>query len=141
VPRVPASLPVTSAALAALVCLGALVGCSDSEPTPEDAACDARDALGEQVRQLADDVAAADLGQARDDLAAVRADYEDLRSDLGLLRTELRDELRPDVEALQAAMATLTGARSLDEIRTGLDAVTTAVHGIVDQVTTTLDCD
>ena len=102
--------------------------------------CDARTELRDSLDAVADDVRAANFGEASDDLSAVGDAYDELAAAVGDLAQEERDALAPQVDALESDIAALTDVQSLDELSAGLDAVVSQADGIYDDITDTLNC-
>lgn len=121
--------------LAGTVLLGA---CSDE--SAGERVCDDRSELREQVQDVMDDVAAGNLGDARDGLDDVRQGYDELRSSVGDLAADERDELQPQVDELESQIAALGDAESADDLSATASQAVDSAKSILRQVGATLDC-
>jgi hypothetical protein len=127
----------------AAVAMTLLAACGDSDsssPTAEEQVCSAEAALSASVDQVAEDVKALNLGQAKDGWQSVRDDAAQLLDAVGGLASETQSELKPLVEELQTTVSSVTDATSLEELGSTLDSAEQQLNQIVSTATTSLDC-
>ena len=126
-------------ALAAVTFAAGLGACSDDE-SASDQVCEDRADLGEQMDDVADELAAGNLGEAREEMGDVEDDLGDLQSSLEDLSAEQRQELAPEVDELESQVADLGEAESLDDLSAGADEAVTSVESILGQISDSLSC-
>jgi hypothetical protein len=130
-----------STVLAPLVAVGLLaVAGACSEETASDQVCDARSDLGEGVEETADDLAAGNLGDARDSLDDVQEDYDELADAMDDLVGEQGEELAPQFEDLEQEIEDLGNAESADELGSQVDEALSRAESILGQIGDELDC-
>jgi hypothetical protein len=123
----------------ALALVLVLTACSGDSSAADDA-CAAKDELSQAIRKVVDDVRAANLGDARDDLEVVRARAADLRDALSDLAEKQRDRLRPQADQLKDDLEQLRNASSLDDLRAGLASAASSASDLVSRLDADLDC-
>lgn len=130
------------AAMAAVV-VTLLAACGDSgssSPTAEEQVCSAEAALSASVEQVAEDVKALNLGQARDSWQTVQDDAAQLVDAVDELASETQAELEPLVTELRTTVSSVTDATSLEELGSTLDSAEQQLSQIVSTATKSLDC-
>jgi hypothetical protein len=131
--------PAVASLIAALALLAG--ACSDDDSGSASAqVCDARAAVDDSLGNVADDVAAGNLGDARDDLDEAEKDLDNLRAAVNDLAEGEREDLAPEVDQLESDIADLTDADSLDALGTQVDSVMSQAGSIIDQIASSLDC-
>lgn len=103
--------------------------------------CDARSELRDSLDAVADDVRAANFGDASDEISNVRDAYDELAAAVNDLGQQQREALAPQVDALESDLASLQEAQSLDDVSASLDAVMSQAESIYEEITDTLSCD
>src|SRR5580765_6124734 len=105
----------------ALVILTAAAGCGTDEKSASEQVCDARKDLSDSVDKVADEVKAGNLGDAKDDLAAVSSSFADLASAFGKLTDQQKSDLQQQVDKLKSDANALTDASTKDELSSAVD--------------------
>jgi hypothetical protein len=111
------------------------------EDSAEDRACEAGEDLREAVTDVKEDVAAANFGDARNELDDVTSSFNELRDAVTDLADEQDTALQPAVDQLSAEVSALSEATSVEDLGSRIDAVLTSAQGIYDQVASAVDCD
>jgi hypothetical protein len=134
----------TLAILATLAALG-LASCGDDDQSSveaaRDEACDARSEVRDGLDAVAEDIRAGNLGDAQDDIAALRDDLVELGTAVADLTEEQRAAVQPQVDAISDAL----GAISLDDlgsVEAAFDTVRAEVDTALDTIESSsgLDC-
>ena len=111
------------------------------EESASDRACDAADDLRESVADVQADAAAANFGDARNELDEVSTSFNQLRDAVTDLADEQDEALEPSIDQLSADVSALTQATSLADLGTRIEAVLTDAQGIYDEVASMLQCE
>jgi len=114
-------------------------GCGSSK-SASNKVCDAGSDLRQAVTKVTDDLAAANLGAARDDLGAVKDAFGHLQDAAGELKTEAKQAISPSVDAVSSAITSLTNAQSFADVKTAATSVASSLQSLYTQITDTLKC-
>jgi peptidoglycan hydrolase CwlO-like protein len=122
-----------------VVTFAALLGaCSDESASDE--VCDDRADLRDRMGEIADDLAAGNLGDAEEALGDAQDDLDELKSSLDDLSAEQRQELEPEVAELETQVNALTEAESVDDLSARAGDVADTAESILGQIGDSLSC-
>jgi hypothetical protein len=123
--------------VAALAVAGA---CSDDNPSASDRACDARDEMSEQWDAVRSAVSSGDFDEARASATELRTAASEFRTAVGVIPTDVRDEVQPYVESLQVAVDGLDEVTTIADFQDQLQTVGAEFDALFDQVRVRLRC-
>jgi len=132
-----------SAVALVLVLGGGLAACSEDKSAEQkavDAVCDNRAALETSIEKVKDDLTAGNFGDANDELAKVKDNFEDLVSSVKDLTKERADEVQPEVDDLKDTIDRLANADNFGELGSALDDLGPKLEAVVKAIDTNLDC-
>lgn len=131
-------VPATAAGLLLVTLLG---GCGKNDvPGAQSAVCDARSKLQTSFQQVADDLQAGNLGDAKTSLAAVTANLAALVVAQQGLAQDKKDQIKPKLDAIKATVVSVGNANSMAEAGAILDSAKAQMQDLVDTVGTSAGC-
>ncbi len=131
-------VPATAAGLLLVTLLG---GCGKNDvPGAQAAVCDARSKLQTSFQQVADDLQAGNLGDAKTSLAAVTANLAALVVAQQGLAQDKKDQIKPKLDAIKATVVSVGNANSMAEAGAILDSAKAQMQDLVDTVGTSAGC-
>ena len=131
-------VPATAAGLLLVTLLG---GCGKNDvPGAQSAVCDARSKLQTSFQQVADDLQAGNLGDAKTSLAAVTANLAALVVAQQGLAQDKKDQIKPKLDAIKATVVSVGNANSMAEAGAILDSTKAQMQDLVDTVGTSAGC-
>jgi hypothetical protein len=124
-------------ALVAVLVLGA---CSSDEPSARDNVCDTRAELSDQIDDVRTSLAEGDLDAARTAITEIPGTVAELRGLSDDLSTEVRADVQPQIDSLQAAVAGLGDVNNLPDLGDQLNTIMAELDATVDQIRVGLNC-
>jgi hypothetical protein len=98
------------------------------------AVCDARSQLSTDYDALVNDLKAANLGDAKNQLQAVSADVDAVATAIQGLAADKKAAVQPHVDALQSTLGSLGQAGSLSELATGINTAKEQFTAVLDSL-------
>lgn len=127
----------SAVALVAVLVLGA---CSSDEPSASDNVCDTRAELSDQVDDVRTSLSEGDVDAARTALAEIPGTVAELRSLSDELTAEVRADVQPQLDSLEAAVAGLGDVSNLPDLGDQLSTVFAELDATLDQIRVGLNC-
>jgi hypothetical protein len=127
---------VVSAFVAVLV-LGA---CSSDEPSARDNVCDTRAELSDQIDDVRTSLGEGDLEATRTAIAEIPGTVAELRSLSDDLSAEVRADVQPQLDSLQAAVAGLGDVSNLPDLGDQISTILAELDATLDQIRVGLNC-
>jgi hypothetical protein len=126
-----------AAAFVAALMLGA---CSSDEPSARDNVCDTRAELSDQIDDVRTSLGEGDLEATRTAIMEIPGTVEELRSLSDDLSAEVRADVQPQLDSLQAAVAGLGDVDNLTDLGDQLSTIMAELDATVDQIRVGLNC-
>ena len=129
---------------AGIVIVLTLVGCllvaCGSSPSAAQQVCSDRANLKSAMTTVIEDLRAGKFSAARNDVPAVKDAFNSLRQSAKNLQSQQAQALQPQVDKLKSTLANLENAKSLSELRTGLESANSQIQTISNEIVSTLNC-
>lgn len=129
-----------SGVLLSIVAMGGLVACSSDDDSAADQVCDERADLQEDLDEVAADLRAGNLGEARDSLDDVRSSAQELVDAVADLGAEERRQLGTDLDELQTDLDSLGTSDGLSGLEQAFESVRDGVQGSLQSLQGDLRC-
>lgn len=123
-----------------LTLVGCLLVACGSSPSAAQQVCSDRANLKSAMTTVVENVRAGKFTAAKNDVPAVKDAFNSLRQSAENLQSQQAQALQPQVDTLKSTLTNLGNAKSLSELRTGLESASTQVQSISNEIVSTLNC-
>ena len=124
----------------ALTLVGCLLVACGSSPSAAQQVCSDRANLKSAMATVVENLRAGKFSAAKNDVPVVKDALNSLKESAKNLQSQQAQALQPQVDTLKSTLANLENAKSLSELRTGLESASSQVQSISNEIVSALNC-